>query len=90
MPTYETVTVIKSGEAWYRDIIRGLERIDAQLGERGMAGTDALTCWLADPEAFGDVVHGLVALGFPVAHECMALAGMPVPQEGTGRDDDRR
>jgi hypothetical protein len=88
----ETVTVIQSGEQWFQQVKRGLARIDAALIASGRTGYDvgdALTAWTADPEAFADVVHGLVALGCPVEPACMVLAGMTPPPPGTGRDDGR-
>jgi hypothetical protein len=84
--------VIKSGEAWFQQVKRGLAKIDAALIERGMVGADvgdALTAWTADPVAFAEVVHGLVALGCPVEPACMVLAGMTPPPPGIGHDDDR-
>jgi hypothetical protein len=76
------VTVINTRSGWMNQIIRGLRRIDAALGPDQDMG-DALACWTADPEAFADVVHGLVALGVPVEPASLALAGiMPPPQIG--------
>jgi hypothetical protein len=92
MTSYGMVTVIKSGEAWFAQVKRGLQRIDAAMAERGVPDADvgdALTAWSADPEAFADVVHGLVALGVKVEPACMVLAGMTPPTPGIGRDDDR-
>jgi hypothetical protein len=79
------VVVMNTREGWMNQIIRGLRRIDAALGPDQDMG-DALTCWTADPQAFADVVHGLVALGVPVEGTSLALAGIDPPPPQIGRD----
>jgi hypothetical protein len=79
------VVVMKTRSGWMNQIISGLRRIDAALGPDQDMG-DALACWTADPDAFCDVVHGLVALGVPVEAASLALAGMPPPPP-IGRDE---